>query len=99
MNARKIAWGVAAGVAVGSAVAALYGTKKGAELRKTIGKFTSEYAGGMGTALTGLVSSLYSAFGSKEEEGNSRKTENKNGYTPEKEERKELALASNSKTR
>lgn len=97
MDARKIAWGVAAGVAVGSAVAALYGTKKGAQLRKTIGKLSSEYAGGMGTTLTGLVASIYSAIATKQEESNSRKTESKNGHTPEKEERKELALASNSK--
>lgn len=98
MNARRIAWGVAAGVAVGSAVAALYGTKKGAELRKTIAKFSSQYAGGVGIALTGIVASLYSAFGSTEETNNTP-AENKNGHTPEKEGRKELALASTSKTR
>ncbi len=99
MNARKIAWRVAAGVAVGSAVAALYGTKKGAELRKKIADFSSQHAGGVGTALTGIVSSLYSAAGSKQEKGHVLLPENKNMHTPENEIREEWALPSASKTR
>ncbi|HOY20973.1 MAG TPA: YtxH domain-containing protein [Haliscomenobacter sp.] len=93
MNTRRIAWGVAAGVAVGSAVAALYGTKKGAELRKKIAEFTSQYPGGVGSTITGIVTSLYSAFGNTEEKSNTR-TENKNGHTPDEEGRKKLALPS-----
>lgn len=99
MNARKIAWRVAAGVAVGSAVAALYGTKKGAELRKKIADFSSQHAGEVGSALTGIVGSLYGAPGSKEETGHSLNLENKNVHTPKKEEREEWSLPSASKTR
>ncbi|WP_373548251.1 YtxH domain-containing protein [Haliscomenobacter sp.] len=109
MNARKIAWRVAAGVAVGSAVAALYGTKKGAELRKKIAEFTSQNAGGVATAITGIVGSLYGASGSKEESGHTRNPENKNMHNPnpenknmhnpQNEKREEWALPSASKTR
>lgn len=99
MNARKIAWRVAAGVAVGSAVAALYGTKKGAELRKKIADFSSQYAGGVGTALTSIVGSLYNGSESKQETGHTLNPENKNMNTPENEVKEEWALPSASKTR
>lgn len=109
MNARKIAWRVAAGVAVGSAVAALYGTKKGAELRKKIADFSSKHAGEVGTALTGIVGSLYGTSGNKEETGHTLNPENKNTYNPnpenknvynpQNEKREEWALPSASKTR
>lgn len=95
MNTRKIAWGIATGVAIGSVIAALYGTKKGTELRKAIANHSGEYVGGMSTALVGIVSSIYGAFASVEDTTEKPlMTKTQNGQNKEKDARKEIALAS-----